>query len=68
MKPMSKRLVVRALTEHGCYKESESGIHEKWRCPCGRHLTAVPRHTMLTPGVVRTIQRHMACLPERWLQ
>jgi predicted SprT family Zn-dependent metalloprotease len=68
MRAMSKRLVVRALTAHDCYKESESGIHEKWRCPCGQHSTAVPRHTEVTPGVVRKIQRHMACLPEGWLQ
>lgn len=68
MRPMSKRRVVKALIKHRCYKESESGIHEKWRCPCGRHETSVPRHVEVSAGVVRTIQRHMACLPERWLQ
>ncbi len=39
MRPMAKRLVVKALTAHGCYKASERGIHEKWKCPptCGKH-------------------------------
>jgi hypothetical protein len=29
MKPMAKRLVVKALTAYGCGKASERGIHEK---------------------------------------
>lgn len=68
MKPMAKRLVVAALVMHGCSKLSEAGIHEKWGCPCGQHTTSVPRHSQISPGVVRKIQRHMACLPEGWLQ
>jgi predicted RNA binding protein YcfA (HicA-like mRNA interferase family) len=68
MKPMAKRLVVGALLTQGCRKVSEAGIHEKWGCPCGQHTTSVPRHGEISPGVVRKIQRHMACLPEGWLQ
>jgi predicted RNA binding protein YcfA (HicA-like mRNA interferase family) len=68
MKPVAKRLVVAALLEQGCRKLSERGIHEKWGCPCGQHTTAVPRHAELSAGVARKIQRHMACLPEGWLQ
>jgi transcription elongation factor Elf1 len=65
MKPMAKRSVVAALLKHGCCKVSEQGIHEKWACPseCGQHSTAVPRHNEISPGVVRKIQRRMACLP-----
>jgi predicted RNA binding protein YcfA (HicA-like mRNA interferase family) len=70
MKPMAKRLVVAALSSNGCYKVSEQGIHEKWSCPatCGKHSTSVPRHREISPGVVRKIERHMACLPEGWLR
>jgi predicted RNA binding protein YcfA (HicA-like mRNA interferase family) len=70
MKPMPKRLVVKALTDHGCYKASERGIHEKWKCPsgCGKHTTAVPRHNEVTPAVLRGIIRDLACLPEGRLQ
>jgi predicted RNA binding protein YcfA (HicA-like mRNA interferase family) len=68
VKSMAKRLLIKALTARGCYKESERGIHEKWRCPCGENSTAVPRHGEITAGVVRKIERHMACLPEGWLQ
>jgi hypothetical protein len=68
MKPMAKRLVVRALTQHACTKLSETGIHEKWGCPCGEHVTAVPRHNEITAGTVRGIVRDLACLPKGWLQ
>ena len=65
---LAKRLLIKALSAHGCYKDSERGIHEKWRCPCREHSTAVPRHGEISAGVVRKIERHMACLPEGWLQ
>jgi hypothetical protein len=65
---MAKRLVVRALRGAACEKVSDDGKHEKWKCPCGRHVTAVPRHAEIGPGVVRQIQNDVACLPERWLQ
>lgn len=70
MKPMAKRLVVRALTQRGCSKVSEQGIHEKWGCPtkCGEHTTAVPRHNEITATVIRNIIRDLACLPKGWLQ
>jgi hypothetical protein len=65
---MAKTLVVKALRSFDCRKTSEDGKHEKWRCPCGEHVTAVPRHREITAGVVRGIQRDMACLGKRWLQ
>ena len=70
MKPMPKRLVVGALTGCGCYKASERGIHEKWKCPptCGKHTTSLPRHSEITVGVIRSLIRDLACLPEGWLQ
>jgi predicted RNA binding protein YcfA (HicA-like mRNA interferase family) len=70
MKPMAKRLVIRALIHEGCSKVSERGIHEKWRCPpgCAEHTTSVPRHDVVTVGVIRNIIRDLACLPKGWLQ
>jgi len=70
VKPMAKRLVVRALAVQGRYKVSERGIHEKWRCPptCGKHTTSVPRHNEVTAGVVGNLIRDLACLPKGWLQ
>ena len=68
MKPMAKRLVIKALRRKECAKVSDDGRHEKWLCPCGKHVTAVPRHSEVTAGVVRGIQLDMECLPEGWLQ
>ena len=70
VKPMAKRLVVRALTAQGCYKVSERGIHEKWRCSptCGKHTTSVPRHSEVTAGVLGNLIRDLTCLPKGWLQ
>jgi predicted RNA binding protein YcfA (HicA-like mRNA interferase family) len=70
MKPMAKRLVIKALTDQGCYKASERGIHEKWRCPptCGKHVTSVTRHNEITVGVIRSIINDLSCLPKGWLQ
>jgi hypothetical protein len=66
MKPMAKRLVIRALTGQACYKASERGIHEKWKCPptCGKYTTSVPRHSEITAGVISNIIRDLACLPK----
>jgi hypothetical protein len=68
VKPISKRLLTKALTRHGCRKISDDGIHEKWGCPCGQHVTAVPRHHEIKAGTRRGIERDMACLPKGWLQ
>jgi predicted RNA binding protein YcfA (HicA-like mRNA interferase family) len=70
MKPMAKRLVIRALTAQGCLKLSDEGKHEKWGCPekCGQHTTAVPRHAEITAGVLRGIITDLKCLPKGWLQ
>jgi len=68
MKPMSKRNVEQALADQRCSKLRDRGDHEVWGCPCGKHQTAIPRQRTITAGVVRTIIRHLACLPEGWLQ
>jgi len=65
---MKRRDVERALTRNGCEIEKTRGPHTKWRCPCGSHTAAIPRHRDISPGVIgQTIER-MKCLPEGWLQ
>jgi predicted RNA binding protein YcfA (HicA-like mRNA interferase family) len=65
---MKLRDVQQALAVEGCQEVSDDGRHTKWRCPCGRHTTAVPRHRDISPGVVRNITRNVECLPKGWLQ
>jgi hypothetical protein len=41
-----------------------------WACPdtCGKHRTAMPRHSEISAGVVGAIMKDLACLEEGWLQ
>ena len=67
-KAMRHREVTRALKRHGCEKVSDDGPHTKWACPCGQHSANVPRHNVVSPGVVADTIKRMACLPKGWLQ
>jgi len=67
-KDMKRRTVEAALLANGCTVLSDRGPHTKWGCPCGAHTVPVPRHTVISAGVVRNIGKRMACLPEGWLQ
>ena len=66
-KAMKRREVERSLRAAGCQVLSEDGIHTKWICPCGQHSANIPRHTMISPGVVRSTIQRLACLEEGWL-
>lgn len=65
---MKLRDVIRALTNQRCTIRSDDGIHTKWVCPCGRHSANIPRHRIVSPGVVRDTIKRLDCLPEGWLQ
>lgn len=65
---MKRNDVRSALLRNDCRILSDDGSHTKWGCPCGKHTAPVPRHKDISPGVVRSIQTRMACLPEGWLQ
>jgi predicted RNA binding protein YcfA (HicA-like mRNA interferase family) len=65
---MRYREVEKALREQGCTMRQGRGSHERWTCPCGQHKTALKRDTEVSAGVVRSIIRDLACLPEGWLQ
>ncbi|MFD1527912.1 type II toxin-antitoxin system HicA family toxin [Pseudonocardia aurantiaca] len=68
VKAMKLREVEEALLAQDCTVLSERGSHTKRGCPCGAHTVPVPRHTIVSPGVVRSIGKRLACLPEGWLQ
>jgi hypothetical protein len=67
-KAMRLRDVIRALRRNGCEVKSDEGPHTKWACPCGQHSANIPRHAIVSPGVVASTVKRMACLPEGWLQ
>lgn len=68
VKDMRLREVETALLDHKCKVLSDRGPHTKWGCPCGKHTVPVPRHPVVSPGVVRNIVKRLTCLPEGWLQ
>lgn len=67
-KEMKLRNIENALLAQGCKILADRGPHTKWGCPCGQHTVPVPRHNVISAGVVRSIGKRMACLPEGWLQ
>jgi hypothetical protein len=68
MKPMARRDIERALRANGCVAGGGTK-HAKWICACGEaHTARLPRHTLVSPGVIRDTIERMACLPEGWLQ
>ena len=67
-KSLRLREVRRALVAVGCTVKAHSGSHTKWVCPCGRHTANIPRHSVVSPGVVRSTIERLACLPEGWLK
>jgi predicted RNA binding protein YcfA (HicA-like mRNA interferase family) len=65
---MKLRDITKALRTNGCTPISDNGSHTKWTCPCGQHSANLPRHTVISPGVVRDTSVRMACLKKGWLQ
>ncbi|GAA3957202.1 hypothetical protein GCM10023085_44650 [Actinomadura viridis] len=68
-KGMKRREVIRALKENGCEldRNASRGPHEKWVCGCGKHIVIIPRHRMISPGVVGDTEKRLECLAEGWL-
>lgn len=67
-KPEKRRALERALRAAGCSLKSDTGNHAKWICGCGAHSANIPRHGVISPGVVADTVKRMSCLPEGWLQ
>ncbi len=69
VKAMKRRDVEQALRGAGCTVVSEDGAHTKWRCSCGEgHTANIPRHTEISPGVIRDTAKRIACQKKGWLQ
>lgn len=69
---MRYRDVERALLASGCKPKQGKGDHEKWYCPCGKHIAVVTQSRIVSAGVVddtitNTITK-LSCLPAGWLQ
>lgn len=66
---MSRRELESALRRAGCVPPTGRGRggHDKWDCPCGQHSANIPRHSNISPGVIRDTIKRLACLSEGWL-
>lgn len=53
-----------ALLRQGCVSKQGKGDHEKWYCPCGRHIVVVTQARVVSPGVVGDAINKLACLPK----
>lgn len=67
-KEMKRAALVKVLERHGCRSLRNRGDHEVYGCPCGQHQAPVPRHSKISPGVVHSIEKKMACLPRGWIK
>ena len=65
---MKYRQVRAALVSQGCRFKPGKGDHEKWYCPCGRHMAVVTQGKVVSPGVVADAIKKLSCLPKGWLQ
>lgn len=63
-----QRDLARALLDSGCRPKEGKGDHQKWYCPCGKHMAVIVEARIVSPGVVRDTIKKLACLPEGWLR
>jgi hypothetical protein len=68
VKAMKYRDLASALTRNGCRSRPGKGDHEKWFCPCGKHIAVVTKPGEVSPGVVADTMKKLTCLPKGWLQ
>jgi len=64
---VSYRHMVKALRRNGCTSRPGKGDHEKWYCPCGKHMMVITTKRTVSPGLVRQALSRLECLPEGWL-
>lgn len=63
---MKYSAVTRQLRAHSATLVRQGGNHEVWRCNCGKHQTAVPRHGDVSSYVIDKIGQQMPWLPKEW--
>jgi hypothetical protein len=68
VKALRRRDIERSMRAVGCWVKSTTGNHAKWICPCGKHSANIPGHATISPGVVASTLKRLACLPEGWLK
>lgn len=67
VRAMKYRDITKAMRAQGCTSKQGKGDHEKWRCPCGKHMVVLTQTNEVSPGQVRQALSNMECLPEGWL-
>lgn len=65
---MKYRDVRVALLAQECISKQGKGDHEKWYCPCGKHIAVVTQSRTVSPGVVADTTKKLPCLTKGWLQ
>ncbi|WP_405217013.1 type II toxin-antitoxin system HicA family toxin [Agrococcus sp. Ld7] len=65
MKEAKRSEVERFLRSEGYEVASESGGHQKWSRPGARSIP-LPRHSRISPGVLRSIEKIVGHVPESW--
>lgn len=55
----SKSKIIQLLRSEGFEKIREGGEHEIWQHPRSRIITPVPRHTKISPFVVKSIEKNI---------
>jgi mRNA interferase HicA len=55
--PMNRREFERHLHSHGCHLHRHGAKHDIWINPANGRKAGMPRHTAITPGVVRSVCR-----------
>ncbi|BAD80144.1 unknown protein [Synechococcus elongatus PCC 6301] len=56
---LSKSEIIRLLQREGFIKIREGGGHEIWQHPQSKGITPVPRHTKISPFVVKSIEKNI---------
>ncbi|RNL63637.1 type II toxin-antitoxin system HicA family toxin [Nocardioides marmoriginsengisoli] len=68
VKAITYREITKALRAYGCTPKQGKGDHEKWYCPCGKHMTPITQTREVSPGLVRQAIVRLECLPKGWLK
>lgn len=65
MKAQKKKDVVKVLKAQGWQLVRATGNHEWWQGPQGQR-EAIPKHSEISPGVLRTLAKKLETVPDNW--
>jgi predicted RNA binding protein YcfA (HicA-like mRNA interferase family) len=63
---VKQREVERFLEPNGWALIRTRGGHNVWKSRDGSQILAIPRHGMVTKGVVRQVIKAQPCAPDSW--